>query len=128
MAINTTSAILRDGARNLVMQFTGIADGPGQEVNVTKVDVSELSPPAATVAVANIEYSINSGEVDLAWDADVPVIFATLAGQGWLDYAKVTAMQNSAVDANRTGDIVLTTRGFDLDSSYTVKLTMIKKY
>ncbi len=128
MAINTTSATLRDGARNLVMQFTGIADGPGQEVNVTKVDVSELSPPAATVSVKNIEYAVSSGEVDLAWDADVPVVFATLSGQGSFDYSRVSGMQNNAVDANRTGDIVLTTRGFDADCSYTVKLSMIKKY
>jgi len=128
MAINTTSQILRDGARNLVMQFTGIADGPGQETNALKVDVSELSPLAATVAVERIDYAISGGEVDLAWDADVPVIFATLSGQGCFDYCRVSGLQNNVADANRTGDILLSTRGFDLDSSYTVTLSMIKRY
>lgn len=129
MPINTTSLILRDGARNLVMQFTGISDGTGQETNVVKVDVSELQPPAVTVAVEQIYFAVSSGEVDLAWDADTPLIFASLSGQNWLDYSRINGLFNTlSPDANRTGDILLSTRGFELDSSYTIALHMIKKY
>lgn len=127
MAINTTSQILNDGARNLVMQLTGIADGPGQEVNVVKVDVSTLNPPCASVMVKRIEHAISGGLVDLAWDADVPIIFASLSAQGIFYFPRVAGVPNN-VDPPRNGNILLSTRGFDLDASYTLTLSMIKKY
>ena len=127
MTISTTSQILHDGARNLVMRFTGIADGPGQETGVTKVDVSTLSPPCASVMVKKIDYVISSGVVDLAWDADVPINFASLSGPGVTDLTGTQGIPDN-VDIPRNGNIILSTRGFDLDSSYTLTLSMIKKY
>lgn len=127
MAIAVTSAVLHDGKRNAVMQFTGVSDGSGQEVGAVKVDVSELNPPPVTVKVKRIEYDVNGGDVKLSWDADEDIDFAVLSGQNVLDYCNINGMVNSA-NSGKTGDILLSTLGFAENSSYTIKLDLIKKY
>lgn len=127
MAITVTSAILHDGRRNTVMQFTGVSDGSGQETGVVKVDVSTLNPPPVTVKIKKIEYSVNGGDITLSWDADADVDFAVLSGQGCLDYCNMGGMVNNA-EMGKTGDILLSTLGFEENSSYTLKLDMIKKF
>ncbi len=127
MAIAVTSAILHDGRRNVVMQFTGVSDGSGQETGEVKVDVSELNPPPATVKITRIEYDVNGGDVKLSWDADADEDFAVLSGQNCLHYYNMGGMVNSA-EMGKTGDILLSTLGFEENSSYTIKLDMIKKF
>lgn len=127
MAIAVTSAVLHDGKRNVVMQFTGVSDGSGQETGAVKVDVSTLNPPPVTVKIKSIEYDVNGGNVKLSWDADSDADFAILSGQGALDYCYIDGLINSA-GAGRTGDILLSTLGFEENSSYTIKLEMLKKY
>jgi hypothetical protein len=127
MAIAVTSHILHDGRRNAVIQFTGVSDGSGQETGVVKVDVSELNPPPVTVKIKRIEYDVNGGDVKLSWDADVDVDFAVLSGQNCLDYCNMGGMVNSA-EMGKTGDINLSTLGFELNSSYTIKFDLIKKF
>lgn len=125
MAISTTSQVIADGPRNLIMQFTGRSDGSGQESNVVKVDVSELSPPCDRVSIKNISYDINGGSVQLLWDAQTPVEFAILS-IGELEYCRAP-LQNTGGDT-ATGDILLSTIGFELNSSYTIVLEMKKKW
>ena len=129
MAIEVTTQILHDGARNAVVQITGRSDGTGQETAVLKVDVSELQPPAARVAVKRLTYDITGGMVELSWKADANVPFAKLEGNNFSDYERIGGLQNAAWgELGANGDIVLTTRGFGLDSSYTIKFDLIKKY
>lgn len=129
MAIEVTTQILHDGARNAVVQITGRSDGSGQETGVTKVDVSELQPPAARVAITRLTYDITGGMVELLWDADADVPFAKLEGNNVSDYERIGGLQNAAWgELGANGDILLTTRGFGLDSSYTIKFDLIKKY
>jgi hypothetical protein len=127
MAITTTSQTLYDNARNVVMQFTGISDGSGQEAAVIKVDVSELSPPCDRVRISKLTHDVQGGAVTLSWAADTPVVFAQLSGDNETDYRREGGLQNSA-DESRTGDILLSTEGFELGSSYTIKLEMVKKF
>ena len=127
MSITTTSEVLHDGRRNVVMQFTGVSDGSGQEAGVIKVDVSELSPPPKSVKINYIQYDVNGGIVKLSWDADEDINFATLSTYGEFDYCKINGIVNSA-GLGKTGDILLTTSGFVENSSYTIKLDMIKKF
>lgn len=127
MAIEVTSEILHDGARNVVMQFTGRSDGAGQEAGVVKVDVSELQPPPETVKVERVEYAVTGGIVKLSWAANSAVVFAVLSGQGEFDYCNIDGMVNSAGEG-RNGDILLTTEDFELNSAYTIKLDMVKKF
>lgn len=127
MAITATSAILQDGRRNAVVQLTGISDGSGQEIGEVKVDMSDLNPSPKSVKVNRIQYDVNGGDVKLSWDGDVDIDFAVLTGRNTLDYCKINGMVNSADDP-KSGNILLSTLGFELNSSYTIKLDLIKKY
>ena len=125
MAFAATSQILHDGVRNVVMQFTGIADGAVGETNVVKVDVSELNPPARLVSIRKITYNVAGGVLQLLWAADTPVPFLLLEGQNVNDYARITAMPNGGGDT-ANGDILFTTLGFDAGANYSVLLEMVK--
>jgi hypothetical protein len=129
MAISTTTQILHDGARNAVVQITGRSDGSGQETDVVKIDVSALQPPAARVAIKNLTYDVVGGGVTLSWKADANVPFAQLEGSDTIDYQFIGGQQTGAWgELGANGDILLSTRGFELDSSYTLKFDLIKKY
>ena len=125
MAISTTSQTVYDGLRNVIMQFTGRSDGSGQETNIVKVDVSAMAPPCDRVRVEKITYDVKGGAVRLSWDAQTPVPFAYLAGPGELEYCR-SPLQNGGGDT-ASGDILLSTVGFELDSTYTVHIEMKKK-
>ncbi len=127
MTITTTSQMLFDGNRNISMQFTGVSDGAGNESLVRKVDVSEMTPAASRVSVAKITGNVRAGRVELYWDALTPVKFAELSGDVRLDYTTVTGLENTK-PGGWTGDILLSTEGFELDSSYTLHIEMIKKF
>jgi len=127
MAIITTSQILHDGERNLVMQFTGRSDGSGQENNVVKVDVSELLPPCASVKIRKIPYEVSGGLVVLSWAADANVPFLNLSGSNIIDYSRMGGLLNGA-DDTATGDILFSTLGFELNSAYSITLEMVKKF
>lgn len=129
MAIATTIQILHDGARNAVVQFTGRSDGTGQETNAVKVDVSELQPPARFVSIRYLTYDVAGGSVTLSWAADENVPFAELQYNDCIDYSRIAGLKNGAKDElGVTGDILLSTHGFEADSVYTIKLELIKKY
>lgn len=122
----TTSQVLHDGKRNLVMQFTGISGGD-DETLVPKVDVSELSPPAKSVKVTKVTYDISGGLVRLIWGADDPVAFLELTGPNVIDYCGIGGLKNGGGDT-ATGDILMTTLGFELGASYTITIEMTKKF
>jgi hypothetical protein len=129
MAIEVTTQILHDGARNAVVQITGRSDGSGQETHVVKVDVSALQPPATHVAIKALTYDVAGGSVTLAWDADEDVPFAQLQGSDTICYEQIGGLQSAAKgELGDNGDILLSTHGFELDSLYTIKFDLIKKY
>ena len=127
MAMTVTSKVLYDGVRNVTMQFTGTSDGSGDEALVTKVDVSTLNPPCERVAVKKTTYDVAYGLLEMYWDALTPVKFASLGGAGVFDYEKIGGLQNVPFEEDVTGDILFSTKGFELNSTYTVTLEMVKK-
>lgn len=122
--IQTTQRTLHDGVRNAVIQITGVSDGSGTEDHVVKVDVSELK--AKSVKIRKISYDVGYGLVKLSWDALDPVDFAMLSLQGEMDYSRIGGMINGG-GGGVTGDILLTTSGFELNSSYTITFELVKK-
>ena len=127
MAMQTTSQVLFDGPRNLVMQFTGISDGAGDEANAIKVHMADLNPVPKSVKVKKVTYDVSGGLVQLIWAADVPVPFLTLSSVNVFDYEKMGGQVNGGGDT-ANGDILLSTLGFDAGASYSVTLEMIKKF
>ena len=126
MAIISTSQLLHDGERNVVMQFTGRSDSEGQESNVVKVDVSELVPPCKSVKIGKVTFDVSGGLVILSWAADENVPFLNLSGANIIDYTKIGGLRNGA-DDTATGDILLSTSGFDFGSAYSITIEMTKK-
>ena len=130
--LSTTVQILHDGERNLTVQLTGRSDGGAQEIGVTKVDLATLSRskvhgrPVRT-DIGCIQYDVQGGTAELAWDADDPTPFAELRGFGKFKYWREGGLV-PVYSQNATGNILLTTRGFSGGSSYTIKLELIKKY
>lgn len=128
MAISATVQVLHDGARNVVMQFTGVSDGGPGETNVVKVDVSELVPPPRSVKIKRIaNYDVSGGLLQMSWGADDPVPFLELANVNGISYEGIGGLKNGGGDT-ATGDILFTTLGFEAGSSYSVTLEMTKKF
>lgn len=127
MANATTVQILRDGPKNVVMQFTGINDGSDPEVNVVKVAVADLNPRPLTLKVMRTTYDVQGGMLRMSWDADDPVPFLLATGVLTVDYKSVKGITNAGVN-NVTGNILFSMLGFEAGSSYSVKLEMVKKY
>lgn len=126
MAMAVTAQVLEEGQRNLIMLFTGVGDGSGDESLVTKVDVSALNPPCKAVKVKRLTYDVAYGAVTLLWDALVPVEFAALDGHDTIDAEPYGGIINKG-GPSATGDILLSTAGFELNSTYTLILEMVKK-
>lgn len=128
MAFQTTNQILQDGARRVVVQIGGVCDGgvSGDEKLEKKVDASALSPVARNLKINRIDYNVSGGIVRLLRDCDDPVTICDLSGTGFYDYANIGGSPSNA-DASETGNILLSTIGFDVGSSYAIKLDMTKK-
>lgn len=125
MAINTTVQTLEEGPRNLIVHWTGVSDGTGSEDGVLKIDVSALSPKCGSVKVNRISGNVDYGMVELYWDAPTPLKFAELSGQIILDYCKAGGLVNNAT--GKTGDVLLSTTGFELNSTYDLLIELVKK-
>lgn len=127
MAVQTTSQVLYDGIRNVVMQFTGIGDGMGDEVAAIKVHMADLTPVPLSVKVKMLHYDVTGGLVQLLWAATENVPFLTLGVNDEIDYSNIGGMTNGGGDT-ANGDILISTLGFDAGSTYSVTLEMVKKY
>lgn len=127
MGTQTTSQVLYDGTRNVVMQFTGVSDGADPESNVVKVDMSALNPRPASVKIMKSTYDVQGGVVQLSWAAVEPVPFLMMEGHDEFDYEKIGGMVNGGGDT-ASGNILLSMLGFEAGSTYSIKLEMVKKF
>lgn len=127
MAIDATVQILHQGERNLVIQITGFCDGEGDN-NINQallIDASTLSPPARQLKLRKISGHVDGGILELYWDALTPVKFEALIGQIELDYTRAGGLPNNAVEP--TGDVLMSTKAFEQNSTYNLLIEMVKK-
>lgn len=125
--MQTTSQILYDGVGNVTMHFTGLSEGDNETLAL-KVDCSVLQPPCRSVKIMDMEYEISGGLVELFWDALDPVKFQELAKHGTFEHYRINGRVNPTMNAGGTGNILLSTIGFDIGSTYSIKLEMKKKF
>lgn len=125
MAVAVTITKLEYGARNLSYNLTGLGDGNGEATNITVVDVSQMSQRSRTCHIERISGSVEYGVVQLWWDASPPVKIVDLSGQINLDYNRVGGIPNPK-PPGYTGNINLTTLGFELNSSFVLLLELVK--
>lgn len=118
MTVQATTQVIYDGPRRFIVELRGRADdADGQEVGAIKVDVSELQPPAVGLKLERLTGNVNGGVVELS---DANAVFAVCEGQLDRDYRRTGPVLT-------VGDITLTTRGFELDSNYSLALEFVKK-
>lgn len=126
--METTQKVTYDGLRNVTVRLTGLGDGAGQETNVVKVDVSELNPPGGRVKLEEITYDVAYGVVKLSWANDpAPVDFLLLDGADRMVFRREGGLNNETDPESGNGDILLSTIGFEQNSSYSLILKMVKK-
>ena len=83
-------------------------------------------PAGSSVSVRKSTGTVEFGIVELYWDALTPVKFAELSGTIDLDYDRISGLRNNA-GGGKNGDLLLSTVGFELDSTYNLQVEMIKK-
>lgn len=126
MAVSATVQLLELGPRNVIYQLTGLGDGQGQETLVKKVDVANLqNPTAKSMRIERISGVIDYGVVELFWEAATPVRWAVLSGQFNIDFNRFGGLPNNG-GIGKTGNVLMTTLGFELNSTYTILLEMVK--
>ena len=129
----TTSQVLYDGNQNLNMLITGLNDGSANDTLLPVVDLSTVNYLPPFVKILRMDWDVNGGVVKLFWDAPDPVQFDTLASIGNRDYRYTGGLQNPSRDnafpnSGGNGNILLSTVGFDVGSSYSIRLIMRKKF
>jgi hypothetical protein len=125
MTIQTTCRVVHDGERNLIMQLNGIADGLDQETNAVKVRASDFN--CKTVKILSVTSTVAKGKVKLTWDSmPTPTDFLYLEGSGDEFCYGDRGLTNDAADL-ASGNILLSTSGFEPGSSYSILLKMVKK-
>ena len=133
MANITTSQVLYDGNQNVNMLITGLSDGSGNDILLPVVDLSTLNYLPPFVKILRMDWDVNGGVVKLFWDDADPVQFDTLASIGNRDYRYTGGLQNPGhnndfPNSGGNGNILLSTVGFDVGSSYSIRLIMRKKF
>lgn len=134
MANSTTTQILLDGPRNVVVKFEGVLDS-GDLASTTVLDPSALqgidfsgAVKAQNLRIEEIQYSIEDLlSVNLFWDATSPVRIEELVGRGKMKYWNFGGLVNNA-GAGRTGKITATTQGASAGQilSFSLIITCIK--
>jgi len=130
MADATTSQVLVDGARKLVMKFTNHSDTTG-ETSALKVDVSTLATykgQACTgVRIDKVSYSTTM-PVQIEWNATANVVALIVEGHDEFCFRDYGGVHNTA-GAGKNGDIDFSTVGtLTADDTYTIVMEMTKEF
>ncbi|NVN13409.1 hypothetical protein [Nguyenibacter vanlangensis] len=130
MADVTTTQVIANGPRNLIVRLTDVSDGTG--LSAVKI-VDAQSPafavrgqvPGVHLKLVRIVYDVHDMAVRLQWDGTEPVDLVTLSGFGHLDFRRFQGIPNPRA-AGATGSILLSTIGAAANATFTLDLEMIK--
>ena len=131
MTISVAIQTLYDGPRRAKIQFTGTSDGSGEATNQPLVVARSLSPlnaatPCKRLKVERISGNTSYGNVQLLWDAEVPLKFADLAGSDIrMDYSNITAIVPPPSLISWTGNILYSTTGFSAGSTFMLEIELV---
>jgi len=133
MADAVASQTILDGPTHAVMKFTNVSDNSG-EAAVKKVDVSALSTAndgtaCTDVNIEQIWWQCTGMAVSILFDASTNVLAIRLGENqsGYHDYRSFGGLVNNA-GGGKTGDILFTTVGHSSADTYTIVVSMRKKY
>lgn len=138
MANSTTTQILLDGPRNVVVKFEGVLDTSDLSSTVV-LDPSVLatininSQLPTKLNIRKLTFFVEDTlDVRLFWDATTPVRIETLVGRGKVDYRQFGGLYPSAATVNSsgfTGKITAITQGWATGATleFTVIMECIKE-
>ena len=135
MADITTTTILSENDRQIVMAFQYQFVDTGNEDAVKKVDVSTLIKNAAgesctAVRIVEAWWTIFGMTVQVEADADIMVLHLDENQSGYQDYSVFGGLpKTTAYGSSPTGDIFFTTTGAGaVTDTYQICFRMIKEY
>jgi len=117
------------GFKKVKLHLTGVAlsvlESGEEETDVVKLDISELRKTNGDVptrtAIESLSWDISGlNYVLLEWDRAPDKKIAVLSGQGEINNTLVDGSDGT----DGTGDILLTTSGVELGSSYDITMTV----
>ena len=116
MSNDITIQTLVNGPRNLVLKINIDADGSGEEVATTLVDVSAYD--ATKVRIDKIQSALIGFSMSLLWDATSNKLFMTVPDYQFNQYYKNFGGLTNNAGAGVTGDVVFTTTGLTSASDH----------
>ena len=131
MANTFTKNFMVDGSRNTIVNIHGDADGTGEESNRVIIDMSALNQPSKRMKVIKLAWGGGTG-------TRMRLRFGASGGQhetffetpdqtaGEMDWTVAGGLHNNNVP-NPTGDILLTTVGFNDAADYLYLIIWLKK-
>lgn len=132
MTIATTIQTIYDGPRRAKIQITGVSDGSGEQTLAMLANARALAPlnaatPCKRLKVEQVTGNTSYGNVELYWEAEVPLKFAELAGSTInMDYRDITALTPPSSLIAWTGNILYSTTGFSAGSTFMLEVELIK--
>ena len=146
MANSTSTQLLVDGPRNVVVKFEGVLDTSDLS-STTVLDPATLSAVGANgekatrLGIEKITFNIEDTlGVNLFWDASTPVRIESLVGRGKMTHYKFGGLKTSAGTWNSdgsftpaagfTGKITATTQGWAASAvlSFSLVIECVKQY
>lgn len=124
--------ITQEGARNVNVKVVGILDTSDLTdevaINVSDYNMGGTGPTPEQVRVDKVQYSISDNiQVILNWDATTDVPFMALTGRGKFSEKDSGGMSNPT-GAGKTGDILLSTKGFTTGTAvFTLNFDLVKQ-
>ncbi len=131
MANVFTYNFMIDGSRNTIVNIHGDADGTGDDTDRVLVDMSSLNQPSPRIKVMKLAWGGGTGtrmRLRFGDEGGVHETFFETPDQtaGEMDWTVAGGLHNNNV-LNPTGDILLTTVGFDDAADYLFLIIWLKK-
>jgi hypothetical protein len=129
MANSLAASVVHDGARNVLVEVTGILDTSDvTQVNIT--NLAALIPVPTMLRLDTIQFAIQDAMAVMLWWEDTAgtSLIAPLAGRGRLDFGWFGGKLNPK-NTGFTGNIQLSTQGWQLGAvqHFTILLDLIKQ-
>ena len=118
-----------NGWKRVTKRFTCVSDGTG-ETDVIKVKIADLRTTVGEICTRTVIESIKFSQtgftrIVLNWDrAPLSLIYIITENNGFINFKRNGGLVDPGEDGDRTGNIILTSTGFDLGDVYDITICL----